>query len=201
MSEVSSPEFLDETAQKALLRLARETIEAFLNGRPLPRIEDYALPPEVVQRLKTERRGAFVTLKGGGALRGCIGRILDDLPLAEVVQRMAIAAATEDPRFPRVLPEELPLLEIEISVLTPPRRVKDLSEIQVGRHGLIVRRGWNSGLLLPQVPVEQGWNRDQFLAYTCLKAGLPPGAWRDPNTVIEAFEAQVFSEADFKDQA
>jgi uncharacterized protein (TIGR00296 family) len=120
------------------------------------------------------------------------------MKLTEVIPQMAIAAATHDPRFRRVLPSEVASLELEISVLTPPRRVRDVEDIEIGRHGLIVQRGGRKGLLLPQVAPEQGWNLEQFLAYTCVKAGLPPGAYRDKATILESFEAQVFSEADFE---
>ena len=137
-----------------------------------------------------------MTLTGGGALRGCIGHIISDEPLIKLIPEMAIAAATQDPRFPAVTAEEIDLLELEISVLTRPAPVAGLNTIEVGRHGLIARQGGKTGLLLPQVPVDQGWNRRQFVAYTCMKAGLAPDAWRDPKTQFESFEAHVFSEAE-----
>jgi len=173
--------------QQRLLHLARKTLEAHLSRRPLPFAEDH--PSSLRQKT-----GAFVTLHLGGELRGCIGHIISDNPLWQTVQRMAIAAATEDPRFEPVSFEELPSIDLEISVLTPFRQVKDLDEIQVGTHGLMITRGHHRGLLLPQVAREEGWNREEFLAHTCLKAGLSPEDWMDPSTKIEIFSAQVFGE-------
>ena len=114
------------------------------------------------------------------------------MPLYQVVSQMAIVAATEDPRFPPVTADELPEIKIEISVLSPPKPVKDVEEIKVGRDGLIIRKGWASGLLLPQVPVEWGWSREEFLRQVSLKAGLPPDAWREAE--LYRFTAQVFGE-------
>jgi AmmeMemoRadiSam system protein A len=139
-----------------------------------------------------EKRGAFVTLKKHGELRGCIGHIIGDRPLAETVATMAVAAAFEDPRFPPVKEEELKDLDIEISVLTPLRRINNVEEIQVGLHGIILQQGGHSGLLLPQVATEYGWDRNTFLEYTCRKAGLPPDAWKDERTTIHVFSADVF---------
>lgn len=186
-----------EQAQRAMLRLARDAMTRHLTGANPPRLDAYGFSDEVMARL-AERRGVFVTLKGGGSLRGCIGLVVTDERLADTIPRMAVAAATEDPRFPKVTSEEAPLLEIEVSVLTRPRRLTDLESIEVGRHGLIVRQGSKQGLLLPQVAEEQAWNRRQFLAYTCLKAGLDPRAFEDPATTIETFTAHAFSEADFE---
>jgi hypothetical protein len=189
---------LSEPTQRALLVVARETIERAVNRRPYRQVHEYGFADDVLAETRL-KRGAFVTIHKNGALRGCIGHVVGDLPLSEVIPQMAVAAATQDPRFPRVLPSEVAELELEMSVLTPPRPVKDPEAVEVGRHGLIVRRGINSGLLLPQVATQQGWNREQFLAYTCIKAGLRPDAFRMAGTVIESFEAQVFSEADFKE--
>ena len=107
-------------------------------------------------------------------------------------KRMARAAALEDPRFSRVTPSELPDIDFEISVLTPVREVKDINEIQVGRDGIIITRGYSKGLLLPQVATDYGWDRETFLAQTCRKAGLPMDAWKQEGTVIEMFSAEVF---------
>lgn len=191
----SSSQLLDRETAVALLTIARETIVRHLDRKPQPILAELGLSPSVQDALAL-RRGAFVTLTGGGSLRGCIGHIADDLPLIRVIPSMAIAAATEDPRFPPVTAEEIGLLEIEISVLTPPAPIQDLGKVEVGRHGLIARKGARAGLLLPQVPVDQGWDREQFLAYTCMKAGIRPDAWRDGSVKFEAFEAQVFSEAE-----
>jgi len=139
-----------------------------------------------------EEWGAFVTLNKKGQLRGCIGHIIGDRPLINTVAEMARAAALQDPRFPPVRPSELPDIEFEISVLTPIRTIDDIEEIKVGRDGIIITRGMNRGLLLPQVATEYGWDRTTFLEHTCVKAGLPRNAWKDEGTVIEMFSAEVF---------
>jgi AmmeMemoRadiSam system protein A len=139
---------------------------------------------------------AFVTLHVGGALRGCIGTSASRHPLWRVVGEMATAAATRDPRFAPITADELDGLSVEIFVLSPERLVRDSSEIEIGRHGLEVRRRLARGLLLPQVAVEHDFDRERFLAETCRKAGLPADAWRDPATEVRLFEADVFSESD-----
>jgi AmmeMemoRadiSam system protein A len=141
-----------------------------------------------------EARGAFVTLKEHGELRGCIGYITPMKSLAETVRDVATYAALEDSRFTPVTTQELPLLEYEISVLSPLRRVLEIKEIKVGKHGLIMKQGDIEGLLLPQVPVEEHWDRDTFIQQTCLKAGLPRDAWKDDDTDIFMFTALVFGE-------
>ena len=142
------------------------------------------------------RRAAFVTLRIGSELRGCIGHITADRQLGDLVFNLAIAAGSEDPRFPSVRPEELEHITVEISVLTTPQAVdpRDLRGIVIGRDGLIVERGTARGLLLPQVAPEHGWGPGQFLEATCEKAGLPKGAWREPGTRVLTFQADVFEE-------
>jgi AmmeMemoRadiSam system protein A len=135
-----------------------------------------------------------VTLKVKEALRGCIGHTTASQPLLETVKDVAVSSAFDDPRFPPVAPEEWPRVRIEISVLSPFECITDLHRITVGVHGLMVRSGRRSGLLLPQVAVEQGWDRETFLSHCCLKAGLPADAWRSPETRIEIFSAEVFHE-------
>ncbi|MBM3295125.1 MAG: AmmeMemoRadiSam system protein A [Candidatus Aminicenantes bacterium] len=181
--------FLTDPQKRFLLRLARTTIETYLaSGETVsPETDDPAL---------LAKRGAFVTLKTDGALRGCIGYPSPVKPLAETVVDAAVAAATQDFRFASLRPEELDALTVEISVLTPPRPVKSAAEVEVGRHGIIVSRGFQRGLLLPQVPAEYGWDRVTYLRHGCLKAGLPGNAWLK-GAKIEVFEAQVFSESDF----
>ncbi len=178
---------LDDSAKQELLTLARFTLETYLSTRQTP---EYATRRPELQ----SRAGAFVTLRRGEELRGCIGHVAAETPLYQTIQTCAISAAVEDTRFAPVTYPELPQLRIEISVLSRLERVHDLSGITVGEHGLVVSRGYGRGLLLPQVAAENGWNRDTFLANTCRKAGLLPDAWRDPQTVIEAFRAEVFSE-------
>jgi AmmeMemoRadiSam system protein A len=138
---------------------------------------------------------AFVTITRQGQLRGCIGYVDPVKPLAEAVAHCAAAAATADPRFPAVTPEDLPHLEIEISVLSPLRRIDDISEVRVGIHGLYISQFGQHGLLLPQVATDFGWDRETFLRQTCLKAGLPGDAWR------HGAEIQVFSVDHFTDHA
>jgi AmmeMemoRadiSam system protein A len=173
--------------QKQLLQAARRTLEEHLRHHRTPAIED------VSPRL-FEPGGAFVTLHQGRGLRGCIGTFDASDPLLGTIQRMAIAAATHDPRFSPVLADELPELQLEISVLSPLRRAS-ADQVVVGTHGVYVSRGAFRGVLLPQVATEHGWDRDTFLEHTCRKAGLPPSAWRDPETTIEIFSAQVFGES------
>ncbi len=178
---------LDQSDQQELLRLARATLEVRLSTGSDP--EYHTSRPN----LRT-RAGAFVSLHNGDELRGCVGQIVPDRELYRIVQHCAVSAATEDMRFSPVAAEELNLLKIEISVLTPLRRVQNPEGIEVGRHGIYIARGHNRGLLLPQVATEYGWDRQVFLAQTCRKAGLPDSAWKDPTTTISIFEAQVFSE-------
>lgn len=168
-----------------LHQLARGAIEHRLTGKPLPSLEGE--PPRL-----GEKRGAFVTLKRQGQLRGCIGHTQAVKPLDRTIMEMAQAAAFQDPRFPPLTREELQGLDIEISVLTPFRPIQDIKEIQVGQHGLLVEKGGYSGLLLPQVASEYHWDRQTFLEHTCLKAGLPKDAWRDRKTKIYVFSAEVF---------
>ncbi|HSN14411.1 MAG TPA: AmmeMemoRadiSam system protein A, partial [Anaeromyxobacteraceae bacterium] len=138
--------------------------------------------------------GAFVTLHVAGELRGCIGMFRAFGTLAETVARMAVAAAAEDPRFPAIRPGDVGELEVSVSVLSPLRPIDDPRKVEVGRHGVVVRRGLLRGTLLPKVAVEHGWDTETFLRHTCLKAGLPPSAWSEPDTEVEVFEADEFGE-------
>lgn len=149
-------------------------------------------PPEPPTDLLKQDLGAFVTLKLGRNLRGCIGNITGTRPLYLTVYDMARASAFEDPRFPPLSPHEFENLSIEISILSEVKPCPDPERVEIGRHGLVVRQGGNSGLLLPQVPLEWGWDREAFLAHTCRKAGLPPDAWKQKNTSLFWFEAVVF---------
>jgi AmmeMemoRadiSam system protein A len=138
--------------------------------------------------------GAFVTLHKGGALRGCIGLVEALRPLHESVREMAVAAAFEDPRFPSLGSEEFDQIDIEISVMSPLKRIDDVNVIVVGRHGIIMKRGLHQGLLLPQVATEQGWDRETFLEHTCYKAGMTGDCWKQSDTEIYIFSAEVFGE-------
>ena len=175
--------------RQTLLSLARRSIEAVLDGRR-PEVD-----PSQLDEVLTRPSGAFVTLHSkDGDLRGCIGSIEAVAPLCHAVSSNAVNAAFRDPRFYPVRAEELPSLHIEISVMSPIVGVADVSEIEVGRDGLIIRRGSRAGLLLPQVATEYGWDRETFLSQTCVKAGLPPDSWHDSATRIERFSAEVFGE-------
>ncbi|HUU55466.1 MAG TPA: AmmeMemoRadiSam system protein A [Armatimonadota bacterium] len=179
---------LNEEQRKTLLRIAREAVEAATRGE---RYTSEADDPEF-----DNLGAAFVTLKKRGELRGCIGTIEAREPMLINVVRMARAAALDDPRFPAVQPAEVPDLTIDISLLSPAEKVTDVNEIEVGKHGLIIEQGSNRGLLLPQVPSEWGWDREEFLDHTCRKAGLPKGSWRKGDCTLYAFTAEVFGEED-----
>ena len=170
-----------------LLDIAKKAIAAKINNQEMPEL---TVDSETLQ----EKRGAFVTLKKHGQLRGCIGYIKPVKPLGETVQEMAVAAAFHDPRFPSLKPDEVRDLTFEISVLSPLKRIKDINEIEVGKHGLYIVRGYKSGLLLPQVAVEYQWDRETFLKETCYKAGLPMEAWMDKETEIYIFSADYFGD-------
>ena len=177
---------LSEEQQIFLLQLARKAIVFYLKkGKPLK------IKPD--DKMLKEKRGAFVTLKVDDQLRGCIGYPLPLKPLYETILDAAISAATQDFRFQSIELEELPKTKIEISVLSLPKPIKDISEIEVGEHGIIISKGTNKGLLLPQVPVEYCWDRETYLNHGCLKAGLEQDAWKK-GVHIEVFSAQVFSD-------
>lgn len=176
---------LDPDVRDSLLAVARASVTARVNARPPPPVSGGAMAV----------RGAFVTLRAAGTLRGCIGHVETDRPLAETVQRVAMAAATEDPRFPPMQPEEVAGVAIEISVLGPLEACSGPALLEIGRHGILVEEGSHHGLLLPQVAVEWGWDGETFLSQACVKAGLHPGAWHG-NVRIFRFEAEVFGEDD-----
>jgi AmmeMemoRadiSam system protein B/AmmeMemoRadiSam system protein A len=176
--------------QKArLLAIARETLDTFVRTGKAPKYH------EKDPRLSLEE-GAFVTLNKHGALRGCIGNIIGRGPLYQTVSQMAVAAASEDTRFRPVRADELQDIDIEISVLSRPRVVHSADEIELGKHGVIVSKGYlNRGVFLPQVATETGWSKDRFLAELCSqKAGLPSDSWKDPAVKLEIFTADVFGE-------
>jgi uncharacterized protein len=175
-------------ADKAeLLKLARRTLETYLKNGKIP-------PYQTSGEGLLEQKGAFVSLHHGDDLRGCIGQLVADRELYKIVQHCVLSAALEDTRFISVTQDEVDNLSIEISVLTPFRRIQDVNEIEVGKHGLYMVRGGYRGLLLPQVATQYHWDRTQFLEHTCIKSGLPESAWRDPQTIIYTFEAEVFSD-------
>jgi uncharacterized protein len=178
--------------RRLLLQVAREAIAAHLRSTSHSAPSHSApshLAPVVVQL-----GGAFVTLHKHGDLRGCIGHIEPTEALGRVVPRCAVAASSSDPRFPAVTASELDVIEIEISVLGPLEPIAGPQDIQVGRDGLVVERGWQRGLLLPQVATEWGWVAQEFLEHTCQKAGLPRDAWKQ-GAKLWRFEAEVFGES------
>lgn len=176
--------------QRVLLLAARESLRSHLDGRDLEKTDAALLPGTL-----TEVRGVFVSLHNGERLRGCTGYIEGLKPLVDAVRDLAVASGTRDRRFPPVTVVEVDELEIEVSVLSPLAPVAATSEIEIGRHGLYVRLGYRSGLLLPQVATKYGWDVETFLAHTCDKAGLPADAWREVEGMeIYAFTAQIFHE-------
>jgi len=196
-AETASPSLRENTmlsdkARRTLLDIARRAVQAVVQGNRIPTFE--VDDPELQQH-----RGAFVTLRTNDRLRGCLGRFVAKKPLWQVVREMAASAATEDPRFVgnRLRPDELGQLDIEISVLSPLERTEDvLEEMEPGKHGIYVKKGFSSGCFLPQVATETGWTKEEFLSHCCTgKAGLPANAWRDPTTEVFLFTAEVIEEA------
>jgi AmmeMemoRadiSam system protein A len=177
---------LSQSEKEQLLKDARETIAARLEKRG----PCYA---EAAGNLNAPC-GAFVTLHKGKQLRGCIGRMSAPDPLFETVRTMALEAAFGDPRFPPLAPGELEKCSIEISALSPMEECPDPEAVQVGLHGLYLAHHGRTGVLLPQVPVEQHWDRQAFLDYICVKAGLPPGSYKAPGARLYTFTALVFGE-------
>jgi len=169
--------------RRTLLTLAHDAIAGALAGQTV----DTTPPSDHL----AEHRGAFTTLTIAGELRGCVGYVFPSYSLYRTIAETAVAAALHDTRFAPVTPEELPKLEYEISVLSPLQAI-DAEDVEVGKHGLVVTFGGRRGLLLPQVPVEHGWDRETFLAQTCLKAGLPGDAW-ERGAELQAFTAEIFS--------
>lgn len=177
-----------------LVKTAREIVRTYLKEGKRINLGDK------IRSLFDFNSGVFVTINKSEQLRGCIGYPLPSRKLYQALVDSSIAAATEDPRFPPVDSSELDKITFEVTVLSRPLKIEVkeakeyLSEIKIGRDGLIVKNGFNSGLLLPQVPLEYGWNVREFLENTCLKAGLPKDCWKDPETIIEKFEGIIFSE-------
>ncbi|OYD17214.1 hypothetical protein CH333_01595 [candidate division WOR-3 bacterium JGI_Cruoil_03_44_89] len=176
---------LTKEERETLLAIARRSIENAAKGQSLPRAKT-EFP------VLKEMKGAFVTIEKNGRLRGCIGYIYPIKPLCETINEMARQAAIADPRFPPLKENELDDIKIEISVLSPLKRIKDIEEIEVGKHGLYIVKGHFSGLLLPQVATNYGWDIETFLEEVSMKAGLPPYAWK--NAELYIFEAEVFGE-------
>jgi AmmeMemoRadiSam system protein A len=177
---------LHKPERRQLLSIARQAIAAHLESGKLPDITPANEALHIIC-------GCFVSLKQNGSLRGCIGNFVGDRPLFRLIQEMAVAAATKDPRFYPITSAELELLTMEISVLSPLRQISSIEEIVVGEHGLYIEKNVNRGVLLPQVATEFKWDKETFLQQTCLKAGLKEDAWKD-NATVSIFAAEVFSE-------
>lgn len=173
--------------KQTLFGIARGSIAAVFDG------QEFELPHAISENL-AKPAGVFVTLKLQNDLRGCIGTVMPAEPLYIGVAHNAFHAAFRDPRFLPLSRFEFDTVTLEISVMTCPEQINSFDEIIVGQHGLIVRSGRYAGLLLPQVAVEYGWDRDRFLAFTCMKAGLPADGWRHPDCRVEKFTAEVLSE-------
>lgn len=178
---------LSDQEKQFLVKLARDTIITFLTSGKKKK------EPYFSENLKTPT-GVFVTLHENGDLRGCIGYVEGVKPLQDAVIDNAVSAAFSDPRFMPVSADEVEKLDIEISVLTPLEIIDDVNNIEIGKDGLLMKRGYNQGLLLPQVATEQRWDRKTFLQHTCMKAGLPTDAWQDDETEIYKFSAIIFGE-------
>jgi len=177
---------LKQSLRQRLLEIARRSIEGHLKQGKIP---DFSVTePELL-----ENKAAFVTLTKGGHLRGCIGYTEPIHPLHQTIASCAVSAAFSDPRFPPLRADELSQIQIEISVLSPLEKIQDISEIEVGVHGLFITKGFYRGLLLPQVATEYGWDRETFLEQTCYKAGLPADAWKK-GAEIHIFSAEIFHE-------
>lgn len=181
MAETRTP----PKTRKRIIALVREAVRAAAAGKPAPE------PPDVPALGR--RGGAFVTLKSGGALRGCIGHFTGEGTLGETLVSMATAAAARDPRFEPVRPQEVDDLSVQVSLLSPMEET-DPADVVPGTHGIYIRSGPFAGTLLPQVALEEGWDRETFLAHTCLKAGLSPDCWKRDGTTVYTYTAEVFGD-------
>ena len=182
---------MNEAQKHELLEVARDALTAAVTGAPLPQ-------PQTEDPALNAPCGCFVTLKNGGRLRGCIGQFTSDEPLVRLVVEMAKASATSDPRFlaDAITPGELNSLDIEISVLSPLERADDPLSLERGSQGIYIKKGCASGCFLPQVATETGWTKEEFLSYCCAhKAGLAADAWKDPETEVYLFTAEIFGAA------
>lgn len=178
---------LNAHERQVLLAIARQAIvQGLQTGK------EYVEPRE--EKALNQRNGCFVTIKQEGQLRGCIGNFQSEQPLFKEVAHMAQASALKDPRFYPLKQDDLDSIKLEISVLSPLRKVEDIEEIEVGRHGIYIEKSFYRGVLLPQVAIEHEWDRKTFLKQTCIKAGLPTNAWEDEDADIYVFHAQVFGE-------
>jgi len=183
---------LNEAEKEELLKIARNTIHAYLNDGRIPEVN-----PDSIPETLRNKAGAFVSLKKSGNLRGCIGHFEPDYPLYKIVQKMAVASATQDYRFERVSPNEMNQIDIEISVLTPMQKVSDVNKIRLGTDGIYICKGSRSGTFLPQVATDTGWNLEEFLGHCSRdKAGIGWDGWKDTDTEIFVYQALIFGETE-----
>mgnify|MGYP000114918559 FL=1 len=183
---------MDEKDKKVLLQIAKKSIESAIKSIPNDQIQTEIISPEL-----KEKNGAFVTLRTNGKLRGCIGRMVSDIPLYKLVSEMAVSAATDDPRFNQIQTTELEILEIDISVLSPLQKVDDPLDFELGRHGIYIKKGSSNGCFLPQVATETGWTKEEFLSQCCsVKASLSPDAWKKKDVGVYVFTSEIISEKD-----
>jgi len=182
---------LTQTDATNLLRIAREAIDHQIKSMEYsPKLRE--------EKALSECSGCFVTIKQNGQLRGCIGNFVSEQPLYREVATMAVAAASNDPRFPPLTRNDLGHFELEITVLSPLEKISDIKEIEIGTHGIYIIKGLNRGVLLPQVAAEYGWDRETFLQQTCIKAGLIEDTWQSPNTEIYIFSGQIVNKESLK---
>ena len=183
---------MDEKDKKVLLQIARESVESAVKGTSKDQTQAEPFSPELKRK-----NGAFVTLRTCGKLRGCIGRMVSDIPLHKLVSEMAVSAATEDSRFKQIQSSELDDLEIDISVLSPLQKVEDPLDFELGIHGIYIKRDSAIGCFLPQVAVDTGWAKEEFLSQCCsVKAGLSPDAWKKGDVDVHIFTSEIISEKD-----
>ncbi len=181
---------MDEKDKKILLSIARKSIVSAITDTPNEQTQIEITSPEL-----KEKSGAFVTLRTHGKLRGCIGRMVSDIPIHKLVPEMAVSAAKEDPRFNQIQPSELEGLEIDISVLSPLQKVNDPLDFELGRHGIYIKKGTSNGCFLPQVATETGWTKEEFLSKCCsMKADLSQDAWKNKNVEVYIFTSEMISE-------
>ncbi len=183
---------MDEKDKKVLLQIARKSVESAVIDISNDQTQAEPFSPEL-----KEKNGAFVTLRTQGKLRGCIGRMVSDIPLHKLVSEMAVSAATEDPRFNQIEPSELDDLEIEISVLSPLQMAENPLDFELGRHGIYIKKDSATGCFLPQVATDTGWTKEEFLTHCCsTKAGLSPDAWKEKDVEVYIFTSEIISEKD-----
>jgi AmmeMemoRadiSam system protein A len=179
--------------QKALIDIAWKSIQRRVRGNVSEQSQQQARKFHG-ESILSQPAGAFVTIYNRGELRGCLGVLMSEAPLAETVSQLAGRSAAEDPRFNPVTEDELNDIQIEISILSPLKEISSIEEIQVGKHGIFISAGMHRGLLLPQVAVKQRWNVHQFLEETCIKAGLPRDQWKHAETNIYIFSAEIIEQ-------